>query len=744
MIIYLLKFLACSGILLLFYHFVLQSDRLFKFNRFFLLSIVGLALLIPITTVRTNFIEMPAVPALTYEAPDLSGDSFQYIPQEELIPQVIEKSALSTEEILAGIYLLITLILLARFGRNIYAINRLKKGSDLVKDSGINIVLISDISTSFSFLNYMFTNKEHYKQGSLPLEIIEHEKLHIKQYHSIDIIFIEFLQCIFWFNPFIYFIRKAIKLNHEFLADAFVLGGNTSTYNYQKILLDFTEKQLLGSPLLASNLNYGFTKKRLNMMTKNTNRIKSMMKQIAAAGLVACTFWIGGETEIIAQSSPALEERPISSVHPLHLPDISITDTSQRKVTLPFGMHILDSKTKVRFTNGLRTTEKAFGQITYSEKVKIIEDKLSIELYNPQTQRWENFGLKFNDDLLKKNEYQDLKNNASSKTNLAELPAPPKIISLNAVGKNEPKFGVYGLRANNRVRFKNASGQLVEKKASELTETEKKTFLYPEAEAKWYRITPPVRKLKQEHLDDFLSPSKYGVWLDDKRVENKVLANYKPEDIHHYSKSVLAKNAKNYGKHTFQVNLTTVEHAKTKPYFQNGWVPFHKQWFFSVQMPDNYEGYTHHFTQARVGPNSTVRYINKSGERVETTFGAIEKSEQKWLEHPDRTIEVLLPAKEKAVFTREVLDKYQDSKRYGIWVDDKKISNSELMNYQIDDFHHMRVFNLPRENRKEKSYTHQALFYTEKGASALPSANDRWIPVGVNYIIIQQIMVQND
>lgn len=659
MTIYLLKFLACSGILLLFYHFVLQGDRLFKFNRFFLLSIVVLALVIPITTVRTNYIEVPAAPTLTYEVPDLGTDSFQYAPQEEFIPKAIERSSLSSEEILAGIYILITLILLIRFGRNIYAINRLKKGCDLVEDSGIKVVLRSDISTSFSFLNYMFTNKERYEQGSLPPEIIEHEKLHIKQNHSIDIIFIEFLQCIFWFNPFIYFIRKAVKLNHEFLADAFVLGGSTSTYDYQKILLDFTEKQLLSSPLLASNLNYGFTKKRLNMMTKNTNKFKSMIKQIAAAGIITSTFWVGGETDVIAQ------EKEIKS-------ELELKQTLDTKGSLNPAVP-LDIKVK-------RPIQDTLRQI-----------------------------------------------------------APPKIISRMSSGMNGPKYGVSGLRANNRVRFRNASGQLVEKKASELTETEKKTFLYPEAETEWYRIAPPVRKLKQEHLDDFLSPTKYGVWLNDKQVENKVLANYKPEDIHHYTKSTLAKNAKNYGKHTFQVGLTTVEYAKTKPYFQNGWVPFNAQWRFSVKRPDIFEGSPNIYGQAWIRPNSTVRYTNKAGELVENTFNAIEKSERKWLEHPDRKVEILLPAVKKSEFSQAVLDKYQDTKKYGVWVDDKKINNKELMNYSINDFHHSSVYWLSNKSQEEKGYSYQVLFYTDDGAAKLPSANDRWIPADVQYIIIQYI-----
>lgn len=735
MIVYLLKFVACSGILLLFYHFVLQSDRLFKFNRVFLLSIVGLALLIPFTKVRTNYIEIPVVETSTYEAPVIPHQSFATIPQEEFVAESTESFSLSVDQVLIASYLLITILLLVRFGRNLYAINRLKKGCRTVQHSGIDIVLRSDISTSFSFLNHMFTNKERYKQGNLPEEIIQHEKLHIKQHHSIDIIFIELLQCLFWFNPFIYLIRKAIKLNHEFLADAFVIGENTSAYNYQKILLEFTGKHLLKSPLLASNLNYGFTKKRLNMMVKNTKTWVSVLKQSSALLLITLAFWSLGLTKTVAQEA---EQKPIFLRIPFELPAELVksgTDTISKGVSRATYYSPFSGNAKIRYTMNGRLIQTTIDQLAYEDRIIIIEENIRLEYYNKTKQEWKPMGIGFKKESPSKNE-EDHTLLMDALQDVSTTRKAPKIISLPQMNEGEPKYGVSGLRGNNRIRFKNASGQYVEKKASELTESELKTFLYPEAEAQWYRIAPPVRKLKQEHLDDFLSPTKYGVWLDGKRVENEVLKNYKPEDIHHYNKSALTKNAKNYGKHTFQVGLTTVEGAKTNSYYQTGWASFHRQWWFTVKVPDIVPQTAYSYRQGWIRPSSTVRYISKAGQLVEKVYNTIEKDERKWLEHPDRKVEVLLPKVEKAEFTQAVLDKYQDSKKYGIWVNDKKINNSELMNYAIDDFHHLRVFNLSDKSRAEKGHNYQVIFYTNDAASKLPSANDRWITIEISYNMI--------
>ncbi len=73
-------------------------------------------------------------------------------------------------------------------------------------------------------------------------------------------------------------------------------------------------------------------------------------------------------------------------------------------------------------------------------------------------------------------------------------------------------------------------------------------------------VTPPTRKTPSAaQLKDWEDAKMYGVWIDNKRVSNEVLSNYKPEDFALCSSSRLAKNAMNYGKHYVQVNLLTNE-----------------------------------------------------------------------------------------------------------------------------------------------------------------------------------------
>src|SRR5690606_26392103 len=109
-------------------------------------------------------------------------------------------------------------------------------------------------------------------------ELFAHELVHVNQKHTLDILFAEFLIMVMWFNPLLYFYKKAIQLNHEFLADEKVIDAYQDVVSYQQMLLSRSS----ATPVLqlASNLNFGLTKKRLLMMTKNTSPAGATIRKI--------------------------------------------------------------------------------------------------------------------------------------------------------------------------------------------------------------------------------------------------------------------------------------------------------------------------------------------------------------------------------------------------------------------------------------------------------------------------------
>ena len=126
-------------------------------------------------------------------------------------------------------------------------------------------------------MNFIFLNKTDFESQNIPNEILQHEKTHAKQWHSIDIIAIEIIKIIFWFNPIFYAYKKAMQRNHEFLADEKVIFETNNIATYQTQLLVYAKSTQ--NYILTSNINYSLTKKRFIMMTKTVSHQEIFMKQ---------------------------------------------------------------------------------------------------------------------------------------------------------------------------------------------------------------------------------------------------------------------------------------------------------------------------------------------------------------------------------------------------------------------------------------------------------------------------------
>ena len=115
-------------------------------------------------------------------------------------------------------------------------------------------------------------------------EIIQHEIVHVKQKHSIDIIWSEIL-CLFnWFNPFAWLIRKAIRQNLEFIADNKVLDNGVDRKQYQYLLL-----KVIGSNRfsIAQKFNFSSLKKRIAMMNKLKSTKINLLRFLFVLPLIA-------------------------------------------------------------------------------------------------------------------------------------------------------------------------------------------------------------------------------------------------------------------------------------------------------------------------------------------------------------------------------------------------------------------------------------------------------------------------
>ncbi|MEX0996325.1 MAG: M56 family metallopeptidase [Flavobacteriaceae bacterium] len=290
---YLLKSAVILTILYGFYKLVLENENMHVFKRFYLLGSLPVAFLIPLITF-TSYVEVPVS-----SSPIFFDNSF--------LTAAPEASVNIWPFILWGLYVLGVIFFSIKFGKNLnQLVSKIKNNPKFTRDS-INHILLKIPVVPHTFLNYVFINKQKFEAREIPDEVIEHEHIHAKQKHSIDILAVELLQIVFWFNPLLYFIKKSIKLNHEFLADRAVINRGTDTAAYQKLLLAFSSHAT--TPSLANSINYSFIKKRFTVMKKQTSRQAIWLRSLLILPLVAILLYGFSTKEVIVkeQSSNSMQ-----------------------------------------------------------------------------------------------------------------------------------------------------------------------------------------------------------------------------------------------------------------------------------------------------------------------------------------------------------------------------------------------------------------------------------------------------
>jgi hypothetical protein len=258
---------VCLTLFLATYHLLLEKEKMHHFNRFYLLGSIVISLLIPFL----SFEIIQEIPVEVSETVMVEG----LIPSQAVF---VEEETSILPSIIWSLYGLISFGFFIRFGKNLLELISKTKSNPTVKYQNANLVLLDEKVLPHTFWNSIFINFDDYNRRNIEDELYTHELVHVTQKHTFDILFIEMLKTVFWFNPLFYFYKKAIQLNHEFLADEEVVKSCDNVPFYQTLLL---QKNSINHVFLTSNLNYQVTKKRLIMMTKNTSKTLALLKKVA-------------------------------------------------------------------------------------------------------------------------------------------------------------------------------------------------------------------------------------------------------------------------------------------------------------------------------------------------------------------------------------------------------------------------------------------------------------------------------
>ena len=349
MILYSIRFSFCLAIFFFAYKIFLEKEKSHKFKRFFLLIGIFISLTIPFVSIHS-----------ATQIKQIVGETEMLIQNETFH----WKPAITN--LLVGIYLVVLSLLLCRFLVDVYRfIIKLKK-CEQKNYHGVKVILCPKTTSPYTFLTYIFVNKNTFE--SLANELMNHELTHVKQRHSYDILLIEFLKIIFWFNPIMGSYKRAIQLNHEFLADSTVINQHKNTFQYQHLLLN--KAAWKNEYYLASNLNYSLTKKRLLMMTTQSSKTKIYLKKLAVIPLLIGSIFLFAE-RVEAQSN---------------LIDKSVTKTASENLIDKQNKDLVTSSTNILTDK----KDESFKNVITEINIKYNIDSYKKLHYNYETKRNEN------------------------------------------------------------------------------------------------------------------------------------------------------------------------------------------------------------------------------------------------------------------------------------------------------------------------------------------------------------------
>ena len=312
LIIYLIQVNLALVLFYLLYAFLFKRDTFLHLRRFYFISSIAFSLLYPLLVVPGlsdvfNFMkDEPKVVEATvfFEAPTMQ----MIIEQPEV---AVRPFNIPWEQVISIIYIAATLFFILRFLWQLISIFRMKVKSKKVSVSGVDVYDLRTDITPFSFFGMIFINTEMHTEEELN-QIIIHEHTHVKERHSLDVMLIEVLLLFSWWNPFVWFFKREMAMNLEYLADKGVLREGVDSREYQYHLLRLTYHET--AVQIVNNFNVSQLKQRIMMMNKTKSSSLKLAKYLLMLPmffvLIAANSVYAGENEQTIQVPPPPPPQP--------------------------------------------------------------------------------------------------------------------------------------------------------------------------------------------------------------------------------------------------------------------------------------------------------------------------------------------------------------------------------------------------------------------------------------------------
>ena len=303
--LYLLKSAVGIMVFYTFYWFLLRQETFFQLNRFYLLFSLLASFILPLLNLSFGVAMkgdlatgLLAPLTITTVAPETDYPAFSF----------------SAYDLLAIVYwggagFFLARIFLQLFG---FAV-QWHKFSRIAHDR-FAVVVTSKVKSPASFFNILFLSPEDLQSRHLDT-IVSHENYHRSQYHSLDMLLVEILTAIQWFNPFVWLFKQALQAQHEYAVDRDMLQKGEDKFQYQSLL--FEKGVGIKISDLMSYFNNSLLKTRMKMMDKKQSKARAGLKYFLALPLlVLLTVGLFSEQPVFAQQQVVTDQIDEMPVYP--------------------------------------------------------------------------------------------------------------------------------------------------------------------------------------------------------------------------------------------------------------------------------------------------------------------------------------------------------------------------------------------------------------------------------------------
>jgi len=374
------KYILASTLMVLFYLLFYRGKTSYDLSRKYLVSIALVAILLsqfhiivrtpPVKIVKVEAAGNITTPVLSNSFPPATLAFTQKSEEDHSLKQKL-MNFLTVPNILFLIYGLVTLILIVSFILQYFKIIAMKRKGVVRESDGFEIVESADIPTPFSFCKTIFVGQN--LTGNKRDVVIKHEQWHIRHHHYVDVMVMESLVRLFWFNPILWWVRKELRNISEFQTDRSVLDEGHELYKYQTIILEEVMEQ---NPYLANGFNNSFTKKRFIRMKNSIQARFTVLRRISILPFLLGVFCLLCFTEGKGETRFVMNDKEDPTV----IPGNGMVDTTAMSGILDQVINTTNIDLKVNNISNLSEEDIDKEILKTSGKLGLAIDELAITL----------------------------------------------------------------------------------------------------------------------------------------------------------------------------------------------------------------------------------------------------------------------------------------------------------------------------------------------------------------------------